>query len=492
MLPTLLVAIVLALGSAAEATAADWLSLRTPDLRLIGDAGERELRDVALRFDRFREAIAAAVPAFAPSRPVPPVVVFVFRNGQSFEPFLPRYAGKAVPVSGYAVSGRDVNYVAMAGNARGLEFQAVYHEYAHLLLQHAVTNPPAWLDEGIAEYLSTFEAVGRDRANVGAPILAHVRLLRERQMPLAQLFAVTHESPDYNEGARRGLFYAQSWALMHHVLVGRPDRLAPLRDFLARHARGAPIAEAFVRAFGFPTTVLDEELRLYVRRPRLGFAAAALEAREAERTPAAVTPLSEPEADAWLGDLLAHAGRTDEAVTRLERALAADPAVALAHASLGAILMRRQESERAMVHLQRAVALDSSNEFVYFHYGAALVGRAAAPPRTPETRAALPSAVGALHRALELRPSFSEAGTMLGFAHLLLDDAETAREALQRVRTNDPDNERAALMLGQAELRLGNRAAALAMLQPLAAYAAEPGVTAEARRVLAQAADGER
>lgn len=488
----ILLAVCLVACAASEAFAADWLSLRTQNFLFIGDAGAGEIRSVALRFEQFREAVTTTFPVFTERRPGPPVVVFVFRNRRSFEPFLPQYNGKSVQVGGYYVSGRDVNYIAMAADTRGPDFQSVYHEYAHLLLHRVMSNLPSWFNEGVAEYFSTFELVGRDRANFGEAILPHVRLLRERQMPMAELFDVTNDSPEYNEGAKRGLFYAQSWALLHYAIVTKTERFPQLVQFLRLRDDGTPTAAAFEQVFGFPTPALDTELREYMSRVRLGYAVVDLDQRLSNRVPGEVTRITEPEANAWLGDLLAHSGRVDEAAARLEQALAAAPALPLAHASLGALLMRQGKSDLAMSHLQRASELDSPNEFVHFYYGSALVERVATDPSAAEARRLLPPAIAALARAVAMRPGFTEAGTLLGYAHLLLDDAQTSRDVLRRVREDDPSDERAAFMLAQAELRLGNVPEARALLGPLVGRASDKGLQEQARRVLAQSADIER
>ena len=38
-------------------------------------------------------------------------------------------------------------------------------------------------------------------------------------MPLHELFAVTHNSPQYNESTRQGMFYAESWLLTHFLMA---------------------------------------------------------------------------------------------------------------------------------------------------------------------------------------------------------------------------------------------------------------------------------
>ena len=49
------------------------------------------------------------------------------------------------------------------------------------------------------------------------------RLVGERLLPVAQLLAVDETSALYNEGERRSIFYAESWALTHYLLMERPS-----------------------------------------------------------------------------------------------------------------------------------------------------------------------------------------------------------------------------------------------------------------------------
>ena len=67
----------------------------------------------------------------------------------------------------------------------------------------------------------------------------HIFQLRERFIPLRELMAVRHDSPLYNEGDRRSIFYAESWALLHYFMVGKPERMPQLVKYLERYSAGA-------------------------------------------------------------------------------------------------------------------------------------------------------------------------------------------------------------------------------------------------------------
>src|SRR5215212_10578861 len=71
----------------------NWLTLRSPNFTVLGDAGAGDIRRVAERLEGFRDALGALFPRAieAASRAT---TVVVFRSHRSFEPFKPRYEGK--------------------------------------------------------------------------------------------------------------------------------------------------------------------------------------------------------------------------------------------------------------------------------------------------------------------------------------------------------------------------------------------------------------
>jgi tetratricopeptide (TPR) repeat protein len=482
------VAIAVCLLVAHRVDAADWNSLRTEHFLLLGDASPRAIKDVALRFEQFRSAVTSAFVVLADDRPGPPVIVIVFRDQRAYEPYQPRFNGKAVRVGGYFLGGRDVNYITVTAETGGDDFRAVYHEYTHLLMQRLAGNFSLWLHEGLAEYFSTFEADGRT-ARFGRPIGSHVDLLRERQMQLSELFAVTHDSTTYNEGNRRSLFYAQSWLLVHYAFIENPDRWKQLIQFDTLVNRGIATDDAFQQAFNAPQSVLEKELFDYARRPAMHYQAFELDQRLVTRLQAEPVRLPEAEAQARLGDLLTHAGRNDEAAALLTNVLKTAPDLPLAHAALGALLLRQDNGDEAMAHLERAAAGRDTDEFVQFYYGSALIERAA---RRNGGDADLRKGIAALEQAVKLRPGFADAERMLGYAYLETGDAAKAQEALRRVLDAALGDEDVVLLLAEAYLRLGRLNDARGLLGPLVGRAKEPSNKERARDLLARSAGIER
>jgi len=468
---------------AAPARAADWTSLRTEHFLLLGDASPGDIRAVALRFEQFRAAVTHTFPVLAEDRPGPPVVVIVFRDQRAYEPYQPRFNGKAVKVGGYFLGSRDVNYITLTASTGRDDFRAVYHEYTHLLLQRLAANPSPWFNEGLADYFSTFEVAGSS-AKFGLPIESHLDLLSRGRMPLSELFAVTPDSKTYNEGNRRSVFYAQSWLLVHYMLVERRERWNQLVTFENLLQNGAPPDTAFQRAFGVAPTVLDGELSQYSKQSVMRYYPVQLDQRVATRVQSQPVRISEAEAQARLGDLLVHAGRTEEATVLLEASLKASPDLPLAHAAFGLLLLRQQQSQEAMAHLERAAAAHVADEFVQFYYGAALMDRA----EFRSDDAAVGKAIAALEQAVQLRPGFADAERLLGFAYLVARQPAKARDILRRALQQEPGDQNVTLMLADALLQLGQFADGRSLLGPLVGRATDTTIKERARDLLARSA----
>jgi hypothetical protein len=250
----------------AAPVSAEWRRVDSPNFIVIGDVSAGQLRDVAVKFEGFREVLGRVISVRATSTAVPTVVI-VFPNDRAFTPFKPRYAGKPVEdIGGVFYQGRDVNYIALVPGSRQESLRIIFHEYAHLLISNFALNLPVWLDEGLAEYYSTYESArGGARATIGAPIASHLYVLGERTpLPLQDLIRVDHDSPLYNEGERRSVLYAQSWALTHMLLLGEPRRTEKLAAFMRMIAGGADEAQAWQQAFG--ADPVERDLLNYVRR----------------------------------------------------------------------------------------------------------------------------------------------------------------------------------------------------------------------------------
>ena len=332
---------------------AEWRRVDTPNFVVIGDAGAGTLRDIAVRFEGFRETLSRVLAPHATATAVPTVVV-VFPSDRAFTPFKPLFEGKPIRLAGLFVGGRDINYIALVADGRPDRLRVVFHEYAHLVISNLTHNLPAWLNEGLAEYYSTYESRrGGREALLGNPIDGHLLRLAEATtlLPLEELLRVTRSSPLYNEGDRRSIFYAQSWALTHLLLLGEPNRSAELGAFVAQVAEGAPPMQAWARAFG--SVDIERELYTYVRRQ--GFRALLYTFPEKlSAIDAPAVSLAPVDAGALLADFLVQQRRYDDADERLRTAAALDAGSARVAAVAARLDIARREhaiAERRLLTL---------------------------------------------------------------------------------------------------------------------------------------------
>src|SRR5256885_2360133 len=197
-----------------------WFEARTTHFAMFSCAPTQQVARVGARLEQFREAYSSL--AGAQSVASQPIVVMVFPDHASLEPFLPVYQGKAANLAAFFHRDSDENLIALfvhGTNSGSLE--NVFHEYTHLLLRHNAHFWPLWLNEGMADIYSTFEP-GADRtARIGKPHELYLRILSRRPlMPLSELLKANHDSAEYNERDRQGIFYAESWLLTHYLMLG--------------------------------------------------------------------------------------------------------------------------------------------------------------------------------------------------------------------------------------------------------------------------------
>ncbi len=262
--PVLTTGLLAAFVATAVPCAAEWRRIDSPNFAVVGDVSERTLRSVAVKFEGFRETLTRVLTERATATPVPTLVI-VFPSDRAFTPFKPTYQGKPVPISGLFVATQDANYIAIVADGGVEGLRVVFHEYAHLVVTNVMRNVPTWLNEGLAEFYSTYElGDGGREAVLGRPIVHHLQRLQDTQLlKLDDLLNVDEQSPLYNEANRSSVFYAQSWALAHRILMGEPRRMTELGTYLQQVTEGIPPAQAWKQAFGAAN--MDRELNDYVR-----------------------------------------------------------------------------------------------------------------------------------------------------------------------------------------------------------------------------------
>jgi hypothetical protein len=454
--------------------AAEWVRVETPNFVVFGESGERRTREIAAEFERFREALGRVT--VAPGKSAVPTVIVVFDTQSSFREYRPRYNGKIIDVAGYYIGTEAQSVIALTIQDRDNALRTIFHEYSHLMLADLLRGIPTWVNEGLAEYYSTFPVLG-------GRIPSHSYLLGGTAlMPLDELITVDDSSPLYNEGNRRSLFYAQSWALVHMLLSAEPSRYDDLRAYIGLTTAGEPSAAAWRKVFGTKDIIPD--LRSYVERGRM----TAFRFREVGKIETSVGPasrVSPSDVQALLGDLLRFT-HPEGARAHLEAAAAMQPPSPLSRAVLGLVKIRDSEDEAARI-LLTAAAAERRDWLVQYHVG---VGFASLARGGSSIATDAEAAQAALDAVLAARPDLAHAYAVQ--AMLPSTSNEQAVRSLQRARELAMGRLEYAIMEAEALANDGQFARARDVLGPLMSSRVAPDIRVRARSLMGRVVARER
>jgi tetratricopeptide (TPR) repeat protein len=462
-----------------------WTSVQSKNFFLVGNGSEKDIKQVAIRLEQFREVFTHLFPRMRFNSPIPTTVV-VFKSESSFRPFKP-----GPNLVGYFQPGQDVNYISMTTELQGTQdpYNVIFHEYTHLLVNNTLSNAPLWFNEGLAEYYSTFAITNDQKFELGKAIANHVFLLRDSKMlPLRTLFEVDHKSPHYNERNKQSIFYAESWALMHYLIIGKEGRLDQLAKFIDLLQTKMSKEEAFKQAFQMTFEAMEKELHNYVKQDRYNIVEGHFQRKLETDKGMQTAPISEAEAQAYMGDLLLHSNRKDSE-TYLQKALTLDPNLPLANAAMGMAKLHDGKPAEALANLDRAVQANSQNYLVHYYYAFALSRQTRDPSHptsglTPETYVRIRAE---LLKAIELRPDYPASYSLLCFVALITGDhLEEARTLVTNAIKTSPGRSDLVFMLGQLYLRTGDYKQARQLLEQVTKSNAEEDMRQNAQMFLNQ------
>jgi tetratricopeptide (TPR) repeat protein len=463
-----------------------WTTLAIDELTVYSSADDATTRDVASDLVRLRGALGVVTKLKVRS-PLP-TRVYIFGDRRSFDQYCDAAIGRSDNLSGVFLSDRDGNHVLIAGSSKGVD-RIVFHELTHYFLRNTVSSQvPLWINEGLAEFYSTFSA-RKDTVSVGLPVAEHLAWLHQQSLiPLKDLFAITHDSKEYHEGNRQGVFYAESWALVHYLMIGNPARRDQLGTYVGLIASGKSIDDAFHAAFHTSFDELERELRKYVRAYTMNYMSYTL----AEMNAVVITapqPLPRDAQLVALADLLMHTNTPHfgEAESFLNAALKANPSSAAVYAELGVAKSWQRQNAEAEANFDKAVQLGSRDAQPYLLYGESILRRVDASVRH---NAGAPSADvlkarELFRKATELNPTSAPAFSGLGATYAMApaDDPRPGIEALERSLALAPAEVDAIFNLILLDSRAGRHDEAAKSVDALARLA-DPETVRQARENL--------
>jgi tetratricopeptide (TPR) repeat protein len=428
-----------------------WSVLQAGELTIYSSASESETKRIATDLLRMREAVGKVTRLNV--RTGKPTHVFIFRSNRSFAPYRDAlFTGRSEGVGGGFLAARFANYIIVDASSPAGVDRVVYHELAHWFIRNTVVGLPLWLDEGLAEYYSTFGVVG-DSVAIGRPIRDHIVALRRGMlMPLGVQLALNERSEEYAGQSRQKLFYAQSWALVHYFLSD-PARRARLEQFVEAIRIGRSIAQA-TPLLGATDSELEHALRTYIKRPAMQ--SVRYDVGELAVPPLGILrPVPRDELLASLGAMLSWNPASQAAGEALLReSLRLDPENATAHAMLGHARSVQGDRDEAVAHYKRAVALGSRDAMTYMLYGSTLT-------ETDKLRAR-----ELFLRAVELAPGDARALAGVGMTYVgSKESLDPGIAALEKSLAMAPSQEDAAVNLIQLYAESGRPADARRLLE---------------------------
>jgi Tfp pilus assembly protein PilF len=447
--------------------AAPWHRVTTPHFLLVGDVPARTLRGLAVDL----EALESLLGALNPDQSVlsPRAQVIVFANQATFARYAPLVAGdRPAPVSGFFLSHPHGDFVVVSAAAEPDVHRVLYHEVLHRFVRHHLPEAPLWLNEGLAEFYSTLE-VESGEAWVGRQVVDHVvRLQRGPRRPLGELLEISADAHAEEDTVRESAFYAESWALVHHLLVNEGGGRAALARYAGRLRAGEDPVAAFSAEFGDLAALdrrIDQELRRAPREPLR------VDVRESTRYADLQAPsVAAADLHYRLGWLLSHhsPARAASAREAFDTAFGFDPEHAGATLGMGWLEELTGDHDAARQLYARSAELDQRDPLPRLLEAQSLLRLAGelrdSPRRADQTQATLEAARDGFRAALALEPELAEAWAGLG-ASWVADAAPMAEglEALRQAYRRLPLRNDVLYNLTLLEARLGSsdRAAAL-------------------------------
>lgn len=315
------------------APAGGWFVSEWGETRVISNHSAATAADVLADAERFQAAMQQAAGAYAHL----PLRVLALDGAGSLLEVAPWSLRRSdIRTFGFSQSGPHDAFIALrADRPRDEMIATLRHELVHAMVAPQAAEVPAWLDEGVAEFWSAL-AIEGDRLIVGRAVDAHVeRLRRGKWLPLDKMTKLRRGSVPTGDAP---LFYAQSWAMVHFLLLGQPG--GKLAGFL-------PASTALPPAF-------DTAVRQYIADAK--WPAVSLAWHPPAHAEVAAQPLSESRALAERAAMVVFGQRPEGGLTLARRALAITGNEPMALEVIGAYYFLNNEPERAREWLTRSLA----------------------------------------------------------------------------------------------------------------------------------------
>jgi tetratricopeptide (TPR) repeat protein len=393
-----------------------WFEVQSPHFLVLTDSNEKQARRIAGQFEQMRSVFHTLMPT-ATADTGSPIVVLALKDKKGFQSLEPEayLAKNQLNLAGLFLHAPDKNYILLRLDGEGEEehpFATVYHEYTHLMLMKA-TWLPLWLNEGYAEFYQNTDIRDKE-VLLGQPSSDDIIYLRQnRLIPVSTIFKVDYSSPYYHDEQKGSVFYAESWALTHYLVVNdRQKNTHRMNDYAQFLIKGEDSLTAAQHAFG-DLSQLQRSLENYVQQAMFSMfkmnSALTVDVASFQGR-----PVPAPEANAIRADVLVYNERTKEAEALLSTCLQQDPNNALAHEAMGYLKFREHDIPAARKWYSEAVQLDSHSYLAHYYFATlSMQGGAGGQDAAVES---------SLDAAIKLNPAFAPSYDALANFYAMHDE----------------------------------------------------------------------
>jgi tetratricopeptide (TPR) repeat protein len=456
-----------------------WIEVHTAHFSIITDAGEKRGREVALRMEQMRSVFGQLLLREKLHMSVP-ITVIAFKSDKQYASVAP---AKQSTAAGFYIPGSDRVYVVL-NLFEADPWRAVAHPLAHYLLNFNYPPVQGWFDEGMAEYFGSIQ-IGKQVELGGDPELApewHEDIFDQMRydpkvpqsltqlastpvwMSMTDLFTMKHDSSGRREGTHNTLYYAQSWIVVHYLLnKHKMPEVGTYFDLVLN--QNMPVDKAMVQAFDMSPQQMEDAVKEYFKGLS-GLGIALDQAKKPVENPIdipqpdhlalpfdtdeigmAVSPLTEQDARAMVGDVMARVPEhRDQAVRDLQQ-LTADPKDnEPARRGLAWDDIREKKFDAATEQLETAAEINAQDPWIWYYRSVLKYQKAQA---TRQQMQGLANMMQDLRAVADWYPELADAYNMLGVARVEGGGVNSALEAQRQAIALAPRNIEYQFNLGQ-------------------------------------------
>ncbi len=482
MLGTVLISLLGVALSVRPAFAGDepkWHEVHSAHFYVLTDAGAKRGQEVALRMEQMRSIFGQLLLRDKLKMSVP-ITVVALKSDKYFGFIAPTKQNMA---KAFYVPGSDRIYIVL-NLFEPDPWRAITHPLAHYLMNYNYPPAQGWFDEGFAEYFGSMRVDNKGVDIGGDPEIvsewyedAFENVTRNPNTPqsltqlvsspvwlnMVDLLTMKHDGSGAREGTHHTLYYAQSWILVHYLInKNKLPETGVYFDLVLNQK--VPVEKAIVQAFDLTPATLEEAVKAYFRS--LSNLAIAMDRSKQPLDQAdvaqpyhlaapfgpdeigtTVTPLTDAEARAVIGDVMARIPeRRDQALHELQQ-LTEDPKDnEAARRALAWDHLQQKKFDAAADELERASDLDPHDPWIWYYRSVLKYRRA---EETHQEMQGLANMMQDLRAVLDWYPEFADAYNMLGMARVEGGGINSALEAQRLAISLSPRNLEYQFNLGQ-------------------------------------------